>query len=104
MAAAHQRELVEQQLLEREPAPRRLLIVLARGKCAALSAAPRSAQPLTRAQRGRQRLSDVIEGGEVLAHHRQDLRRGQPVGGGVVRDHPCGWPGGTGSGVVASLV
>ena len=86
-AAAHeQRELAEQQLLERQPAPRQLLVGRAVGKCAARSAAPRSARR-SRARSAAGNGSGTSSNAWAWrAHERQDLSRGQAVGGRVVGD------------------
>ena len=83
-AAAQQRELGEQELVEGEPAAAALEVAGVGGdeRGRAVGQAPR------RARAGRQRIDGVVGGAEVLAHEREDLRRGQPHGRGVVRDRP----------------
>jgi hypothetical protein len=78
-AAAQQRDLEQQQLLERQP-PAPALVVAEVGGVERGGAV---GQPLDRAQPRRQRLERLLRGAAPLARQREDLRRGQPVGGGI---------------------
>ena len=75
-AAAQQHDLQQQQLLEREPHARGLLVAEVRGAERRRPVRPAAGG----AQARRQRLDDVRERGAVLAHERGDLGRREPVG------------------------
>ena len=81
-APAQQRQLRQQELLEGQPPPARLVL-------AEVCGAQRPGaigQALAGAQARGQRLADVAQRGAVLAHEREDLRRAQSLGGGIGRD------------------
>ncbi len=81
-----ERQLVEQQLLEGEPAPALLLVVGADGEVRSAQCTGTVEQALAEPDRCRQRLEEVVEVGSVLVHQRQDLCRRESVGGRVVGD------------------
>ncbi len=85
-AAAQQRQLHQQQLVEREPAPALLLVCVARREVCRRERAAAVGQALAGSQPRGQRLDHVGEPAGVAAHQREDLGRGQALGRGVVRD------------------
>ncbi len=84
--ALRQRQLREQQLLEREPAARLLLILRRQREVRRPQGAGVIEQTLAQAQRGRKWLERIVKVDGVLTDEREDLRRGEPVGGRIVRD------------------
>ena len=81
-AAAQQRELGEQQLVEGQPAPAALVVAGVGGDERGRAVREPAARPRPR----RQRLDRVLGGRQVGAHQREDLRRGQPLRRRVVGD------------------
>jgi len=80
-AAAQERELGEQQLVEGQPAAAGLVVAGVRGDERRRPVGQRA----PRAHAGGQRVDGVVGGRQVRAHEREDLRRGQALGGRVVR-------------------
>ena len=81
-----QRQLREQQLLEREAAAGLLLILLGQWEVRRPQGAGAVEQALAQAQCRRKRFERVVEVDGVLTDEREDLRRGEPVGGRIVCD------------------
>src|SRR6185312_4353156 len=85
-APAQQRELDEQQLVEREPAAAALGVPLAAREVQRGQRGRTVGQPLPRAQVRRQWLRRVGDRAAVLLDEREDARRVDPLARGVLRD------------------
>ena len=84
-AAAQERELREQQLLEGQPAPPRLEVLREPGKVHRGERARPVRQPLGRASCRRERLRHVVQRALGALHEGQDLRRRDALRGRVMR-------------------
>ncbi len=85
-ASAQEHQLRQQQLVEGQPAPSRLEVLLGAREVHRGERARAVRQALACARRGGQRLGDVGERAPRLAHEREDLRGADAVAGGIVRD------------------
>ena len=79
-------ELRQQQLLEREPLAALACVLGIAREVHRSQRAGAIGQALARAQRGRQRLIDVVERGPLRPHEREDLGRADALRSGVVSD------------------
>ena len=85
-APAHQRQLREQELFEGKPPAARVEVRFRIWEVGGGERGASIGEAFGGAQRSAQGLRDIAECGCVLAHKREDLCRGEPFGGRVVRN------------------